>query len=207
MNKIHERQCEVQNCDRLDVKGVKYCKMHYQRFWKGKSLVTWREKFIKENPPKDGIGLIPLTRRKVAIVNENIYHELMKCKWCAIKGGGNTFYAYNKKLGDMHRHILNPKTNFYTDHINRNGLDNRRCNLREATATLNGANRAKRKDSKWKFKGIRAARNEKWQAVIKKSGNPYYLGTFDSQEKAAKAYNYAAKELFGEFAVLNDVGG
>lgn len=88
------------------------------------------------------------------------------------------------------------------DHKNGNRTDNRWANLRAATQSQNMAN------SSWKrthpYKGIRKqAWNGRWQARITKEGVRYCLGTFDTQEEAAAAYDAAAKNLFGEFSRTN----
>jgi hypothetical protein len=87
-----------------------------------------------------------------------------------------------------------------TDHTNRNGLDNRRSNLRLATHQQNLHNSAAR--NKTGFKGVQQTSPTRWAASIF-HGNPQYLGAFESAEGAARAYDTAARQLFGEFAFLN----
>lgn len=89
------------------------------------------------------------------------------------------------------------------DHINHNGLDNRKQNLRIATVNQNAANRHKRiGDHQSCFKGV--GRNGKgWKSQIRFNGKLIYLGHFDSEKEAAQAYDKAALKLFGEFAFLN----
>jgi hypothetical protein len=90
----------------------------------------------------------------------------------------------------------------FIDHINGNGLDNRRENLRPCTAAQNAANRALRRDARTGFKGVRA-KGGKWLARIQASGVRRHLGSFETPEDAAKAYDAAAIESFGQFARLN----
>ena len=89
------------------------------------------------------------------------------------------------------------------DHINHNKLDNRRDNLRICSAKENLRNQ----ESQRKFKGVFYLKGRKkcWQALIVVDGVRHYLGNFYSEEEAARAYNAAAIELFGEFAYLNEV--
>ncbi len=104
----------------------------------------------------------------------------------------------------MHRLIL--PVSGIIDHINRDGLDNRKCNLRPATASENCRNRKSYGDSSSKFKGVYLHPTGRWQAAIKITcgdGIATYLGIFDDEIDAALAYNVAAKEHFGEFANLN----
>lgn len=88
------------------------------------------------------------------------------------------------------------------DHKNGNGLDNRKCNLRIATSSQNKANTKIRRDNTSGFKGViwHKASN-KWMARVADK----YLGLFRSKYEAAKAYNQKAKEMFGEFARLNEI--
>ncbi len=92
----------------------------------------------------------------------------------------------------------------YVDHINGNGLDNRRCNLRQATNSLNQANKMKVRGTS-QFKGVHG-RMGKWTAQIKVQGRRRHLGSFGDEVDAAKAYDAAARESFGAFAALNFPG-
>lgn len=90
---------------------------------------------------------------------------------------------------------------YEVDHQNRNGLDNRFCNLRAATSSDNKANRLVKSSNP--YKGI-TKRGKKWIAQIAKKDSRYtYLGIFTSAEDAANAYDFAARSLHGEFAVTN----
>lgn len=94
-----------------------------------------------------------------------------------------------------------------TDHINHDGLDNRRRNLRPATSAQNAANRRPHIGSSSRYKGVgwnRRGRN--WTAVINVGGRRWYLGHFTNEEDAALAYNAAALDAYGDYAWLNPVG-
>ena len=92
------------------------------------------------------------------------------------------------------------------DHINHIRSDNRWRNLRECTRTQNMRNQRTYKNNKSGFKGVtRHEINRKWQAGIKLADKQTYLGTFETKIEAAKAYNKAAIENFGEFALLNEI--
>jgi len=87
------------------------------------------------------------------------------------------------------------------DHINRNGLDNRRCNLRLATRSQNCANKPAYRTNRSGYKGVRwSSRAQKWIAYIRVRGQHKYLGRHTTPEAAHQAYLAAAIEAFGEFA-------
>ena len=90
----------------------------------------------------------------------------------------------------------------YVDHANGNTADNRRSNLRNATATQNMGNTKMRSTNTSGFKGVTRS-GSRWLAQIKYEGTPHRLGRFDNPEEAARAYDDAAVHYFGEYAALN----
>jgi hypothetical protein len=101
----------------------------------------------------------------------------------------------------MHRIILNLTDKKKTDHINGNGLDNRRKNLRICTDSQNKCNRGKTTQNTTGFKGVTYKRTlRKYVAQIQFENKLYYLGVFPSAIDAAKAYNDKAEELHGDFS-------
>ena len=106
----------------------------------------------------------------------------------------------------MHRQILHPPGHLVVDHINHNGLDNRKANLRHATRVQNNRNRLiiKRKGASSKYKGVSwRKRKKRWHARIHVNGRYKFLGYFKEEINAAKAYDKAAKKYHKEFASLN----
>ena len=90
------------------------------------------------------------------------------------------------------------------DHINRDGADNRRSNLRLCSCQQNAFNQGVRKNNTSGYKGVTfKQKNNKWFAAISPNGKRISLGSFDDKENAASAYNQAAIKYFGEFAYLN----
>ena len=146
---------------------------------------------------------IALTQGKFAIVDDEDFEDLAKFKW-AYHGGyaHRVFIKDGKKTGElMHRVIVNAPAGMDIDHVNRNPLDNRKCNLRVATRSQNNANKAQREGS---FKGACwRPIPRRWKAYIKVDHKQIHLGYFSNAVDAAKAYNAAALKYFGEFARLN----
>jgi len=157
---------------------------------------------------------IQLTQGKVALVDDEDYEELSKMSWHAwYNKNNNSFYTHhsvyngsgkNPSVIRMHRHILGIKDNkVHVDHINGNTLDNRRCNLRPVNRSQNTTNATKvRRDNKSGFRGVGEyfyTGVKKWTAKLKKDGKVIRLGYFDSPEEAARAFDKAAKELYGEY--------
>lgn len=150
---------------------------------------------------------IPLTQGQYAIVDPEDYEGLAKYKWFAKRCDGR-FYAVRSKRNrnvKMHQVILGTKEGKVIDHINGNGLDNRKANVRFATSEQNSWNQRKqRSQSSSKYKGVHWEKKRKeWRARIKYKGRSIHIGRFETEEEAARAYDAKAKELFGEFAWLN----
>lgn len=103
----------------------------------------------------------------------------------------------------LSREIMKPPPGFVVDHINGDILDNRRCNLRLATETQNRRNRKVQTNTTAGYKGVTFdGRTKRWQARIH-AGSSINLGTYETAEKAARAYDAAAVEYHKEFARLN----
>mgnify|MGYP001575280023 CR=1 FL=1 len=161
--------------------------------------------------PKDA-RLIKLSRGKVAIVDEEDYCFLSQHKWTAIKNKKN-WYAMRmhrneegKSVGVlMHREILGLGTNDPdTDHIDHNGLNNRKKNMRLCTNSQNHANEKIRKNGSSKYKGVSwKPDHKKWYAAIGYQNKVKFLGYFNTEIEAAKRYDEKARQYFGEFANCN----
>ena len=149
------------------------------------------------------VKTITLRHGQVVLLDDEDYEWLIKFRW---------HYATNGyiKMKDtrilMHRFIMGVQDNpnAYVDHINHNPSDNRRSNLRLCTQKQNAANKSPRKNSTSKYLGVCKIKGW-WVAQIRMNGATKCLGRFMDESDAAKAYDTAAKELYGEFANLNFV--
>lgn len=105
----------------------------------------------------------------------------------------------------LHRLILGlTDDGLHGDHENGDGLDNRRPNLRPATRSQNAQNGAPHRDGSSRFRGVFwSNRENRWQAAIFVNGKTRRLGSFRHEEVAARRYDRAAQECFGQFARLN----
>jgi hypothetical protein len=148
------------------------------------------------------IKRIPLGDSQYALVNAADYEWLSRWAW-RLDGGYAVRWEKDKRIY-MHREIMQPPQEMVVDHINRNRLDNCQANLRVCTRNENTYNRRKRSGSYSQFKGVGYRKNRgKWFAEVRFEGKPIWLGFFDDEVEAARAYDRKAVELFGEFARLN----
>lgn len=154
---------------------------------------------------------ISLTLGKVALVDDDDYERIVRHKW--------QFYPYNagyavrkgsKRNGEprtvrMHREIMNAPKGVQIDHINGNGLDNRKSNLRFANTQQNAFNREKPSvNCSSKYKGVLKRRDDSnWVVRIKYNNRQFHLGTYQSETYAAAVYNVAAHIMFGSYCRIN----
>lgn len=163
--------------------------------------------------------VIPLTRGKFTIVDDEDYDRLMEHSWAWVpstgsqSGEGYAVRKGSKRRGEprtvqMHRDILDLKLEdkVMVDHINLNSLDNRKENLRLANVQQNGFNRPKPiMECTSRFKGVLRRKNAtKWLARIKFNGRHVELGAYDTEEKAAAIYNFASRIFFGRYRHENE---
>ena len=155
---------------------------------------------------------IILSKKFKALVDDECFELLNQWKWSA-SINKNKVYAERKstingisKKIKMHRLILgikNPK--LVVDHIDGNGLNNQKCNLRICSIKENSCNRNVAKNKKQsKYLGVHLNYN-KWYAQIRHNKKLINIGPFETDLDAAKAYNNKAIELHGEFANLNQL--
>lgn len=156
---------------------------------------------------------IPLSQGQFALVDDEDFEWLNQWKWQALKHR-DSFYAVRNTGGRiarkcifMHRLIMGlTDSKIEVDHEDLNGLNNQRNNLRKATRSQNAANMRSRKNSSSKYLGVYWDNNrQKWSAAITKNYKKKFLGYYDNETDAAKAYNDAAAKTHGEFANINKI--
>ena len=147
--------------------------------------------------------IIPLMHGLYAIVDAADYEWLSQYRWVLWGAGYAGRHAPGKTIL-MHREIMQAPAGMVVDHINGNRLDNRRCNLRICTRPQNVRNAAKRSGCLSQYKGVSFDRKmNQWFATIWFEGRSIALGHYHDEADAARAYDRAAVELFGEYAWLN----
>lgn len=152
---------------------------------------------------------IPLSNGGYTLVDHEDYDVLSRWTWRTNAKGYVVRTGWNSKTRRkfgirMHRVIINVGGNEFVDHINGDKLDNRKANLRVCSDTQNKRNSKISVRNKSGFKGVSQNTNSNlWRATITIEGKQKQLGYFNDKEKAAKAYNEAARKYFGEFAKPN----
>ena len=158
------------------------------------------------------IKLHPLSQGLVATIDKVDYSRVSKLKWFAGKDY-NTVYAFaniTKPQGRrrlmMHQLISDTNDGEECDHIDGNGLNNCRSNLRACTHQQNIFHAKPYRNTSSQYKGVSWNKKAKrWIANIRLNNKVTYLGSYGDEVEAALAYNKAAEKLFGEYAYLNEV--
>jgi len=153
--------------------------------------------------PEGDYRVIPLSNGSYAYVDAADYEWLSQWAWNVV-GGGYAARNDNGKTVLMHRQILRPPRGKFVDHKDGNRANNCRSNLRVCTRKENMRNLRKQNGSVSRFKGVTyCKRMDKWFGRCWYEGGDHYLGSFDDEVEAARAYDRRAVEMLGEFARLN----
>lgn len=153
---------------------------------------------------------IKINRSLYLLIDNKDFKKIKLFHWYAAKKfTDKTFYVVRhyytidgkRNNQGIHRFLLNiTDPNILVDHINGNGLDNRRCNLRIVTKSENQKNRGNNKNNTSGYKGVSYHKlKKKYISVIGFNGKKIFLGYFKNPKQASKVYNKKAKELFGKF--------
>jgi hypothetical protein len=155
------------------------------------------------------LAYIQLTQNQTAVIDADDVALVCDRPWYANRNGSMgdyTSYACSGRAKDrpavkMHRLITGAKVGQIVDHINGNGLDNRRCNLRVTDSFGNAKNHKVRCDSKSGVPGVNFRKDtEKWAVRIQSNGVRHFVGLFKDFASASAEYEKIALKLHGEFA-------
>jgi len=209
-------ECSVDGCDR-GPKSNGLCDAHWQQSRRGRPLAALKSWAHPRRPmpkilphPTDAtLALVPLTKGHFAVISAVDVPEVGRYRWAA-KETATTVYAFRYLRGSKPRkhqylHILigemmGLSLSAEVDHRNRNGLDCRRSNLRDATHAQNACNTSLSPKNTSGVKGVSWRSDKKtWRATIKVNRKQRFLGHFDAIDDAAAAVVRARAELHGEF--------
>lgn len=198
------RTCSVEGCENKHY-GLGYCQKHYRQYkiyghilertiYDSNEVIDCGDyaEIVLYNKQGEEVGR--------ALIDSEYVDLITKHKWYLNSRG----YVENKKIGKLHRFIMKPSEDMVIDHINRNPLDNRRCNLRVCTQQQNILNKSMHSNNTSGVPGVSwdKSRN-KWHAYIQIDGKFKSLGRFKTIEEAMEVRRQAEIEYFGEFAPNN----
>jgi hypothetical protein len=150
---------------------------------------------------------ITLTQGRIALVDDSDFEYINQWKWYAALSTHTSYAMRRDKNGKtvyMHRVITNAPQGMDVDHLNRDGLDNRRSNLRVCTTAENTRRSYKKSTNKTGYKGVSWDKvNKKFVSQIMLNGKGIKIGRFNTAEEAARAYDKKAVEIYGDSAFLN----
>lgn len=213
--------CAVKSCKNTKI-GVftGLCKPHYDQMIHSRGVFKGIP-FVKKRTKKDPnefivegdickIILFDVAGNKKAetIIDIEDYERCKQHKWHGVvdRKGKIRAYCKNKDVGSLSSFILKIKSSakIVVDHKDENTLDNRKINLQICTTQQNVTKHIHRVNNTSGFRGVTRGRGG-WQAQITYNLKSYHLGIFLDKKEAALAYNTKANELFGKYAVLNEV--
>lgn len=172
-----------------------------------------RHQWVKSRSPlppdADGAVRLPLSRGYFAMIDAEDADRVSPWLWSVLERPGRSSYVLRREKGlgtvYLHRFLMNAPPGLQVDHVDGDGLNCRRGNMRLCTASQNQMNRANaRSEKSSRYKGVFWSKHHrKWIAQIKLDYVGRCIGRFDSEDDAAMAYDAAARETFGAFARLN----
>lgn len=154
---------------------------------------------------------IQLSKGLVATVDDADYLVVSQFKWTASKNGGKWYAVRTIKVGHrqyrhqyLHRFLMGEPVGMIVDHKDGDGLHCERANMRVCTKTQNNRNTGAKRNKASRYKGVHWAKDKaRWRAYIKLNGKAMGLGHFKDEVEAARAYDLAARQHYGEFARVN----
>ncbi|MHB8842419.1 MAG: HNH endonuclease [Candidatus Aquicultor sp.] len=174
------------------------------KLYLNKENIEYENKIMRE---------IKLTQGKIALVDDEDYEYLNQFKWFCSKQKYTCYAVRSMRMPDgnyrtlaMHRAIMGTLKGKVVDHIDHNGLNNQKYNLRNCTHAENLMNQSPAKSSGSIYKGVSLyPGGDGWRAIIRKDNKQHFIGRFTKEIEAARAYNQKAIEYFGEYALLNQI--
>lgn len=195
------KTCSVEGCNgKHQAKG--YCNRHYKQFKRHGCILERTKNDANEIIEHDDYAEMILYNNKGeevarALIDLEYVDVVNDYKWRLNYQG----YVVNDKVGKLHRFLMNPGEDLVIDHINRNRLDNRICNLRACTLQENNMNKSIQCNNTSGIQGVSWDKNRnKWLVHITVNRKQIHLGYFNTIEEAAEARRQAEIEYFGEFA-------
>src|SRR5690606_5233426 len=160
---------------------------------------------------------IPLSSRKYrnlyTIIDEQDAEAVQRHTWVPLVRHGRSGTVYAKaRIGQktvlLHRFLMNPESGEYIDHIDGDGLNNQRRNLRVCSNSENLMNRGRNRNNTSGYKGVYWSKKDKsWVARLTVGGSVVWSGYYKDPIEAANAYDRKAREVCGEYAKTNaDLG-
>jgi hypothetical protein len=178
--------------------------LDYKRLGKQRCEAWQIYQILKRQKERENYMEITLSNGLKTKVNTEDYNKYKNFSWTFCGSGMPSVKGWYKgKKEYLHRLITNCPKEYVVDHINRDTLDNRKCNLRICTHKDNMRNRISKTGTS-KYKGVNWDKNrKKWAVYIRYNNRTYNLGRYENEKEAGRVYDKKAKEFFGEFAKLN----
>lgn len=193
------KKCSIEGCEnKYKCKG--YCEKHYLQFKRYGHILERTRNDLNEIIEYDDYAEIVLYNKQHdeiarAIIDLEYVDIVKEYRWCLCKG-----YAYNRKIGKLHRFIMNPSDDMVVDHINHNKLDNRTSNLRICTSQQNSMNINVRCDNSSGTTGVWFSNpRNRWVAEICVNGKKI-VRLFKTKEEAIEERKVLENLYFGEFS-------
>lgn len=199
------KSCIVEWCNAKSESRIGYCGRHYQQMKKW-GEVRWSKGDKNEIIKYDNCAEIILYDKQLnekarAVIDLDDVEKCKSYKWVYRNDGYVSSRTGGKGI-KLHRFIANTPKGMHTDHINRNRLDNRKCNLRICSQSENNLNKSAYKNNTSGRRGVKH-KNGRYEAVIKYNKEKYYLGFFTNFDDAVKAREEAELKIYGH--ILEDM--
>lgn len=194
------RTCSVEGCNGKHV-GKGYCRKHYSQYRRHGHILERTTRDLNEIIEYEDYAEMVLYDKQSnevarVIIDLDDIDKVKQYKWTLSHG-----YAISSRHKlCLHRFVMgNPEDSIIVDHINRDRLDNRKCNLRFCNLQENNMNKGIQSNNSSGYPGVSYSKN-KWRAYIGINGKQIHLGRYSTLEEAIEARKQAEIEYFGEFA-------